>query len=353
MNILFITNELRYTCGVTNHILHLTRGLSGNASNKIYIIYGGGNGPERFSEIDTELIENVNFRHKDRSYLKYLAAIRFLGNFIKEKDIDVIHSHTHYAANIAKSAADKSKAITIQTNHGLLANEGRLKHFTADKYIAINEHIYEHIIKNNIAADKDVSLIRCGIPVPVKPPEKNNERIKIIAASRFVKGKGLDVYINAIAQLPDAARRNADFYMAGEGEMENTLKGMNDFFDANITFLGSVPDMHKVLSGTDVFVFPSRSPHEGFPAIITEAGANNNLVITSDFSALGNMIENNKNGLVFEQENYKELAGLLKKVIENPEKHKPMAKKFYKRVKELFSLDEMLEKHEKLYEECL
>src|SRR5438876_171737 len=139
MNIALIANELRYTCGVTNHLLHLSKGLSEDSSKKIFIICGGGNGINRFDEINAEVIQNDRFWHKERSYLKYLSAVRFLKSFITDNNIDIVHCHSHYSANIAKSAAENSGIKTIQTNHGLLGAEGRLKHFNADKYIAVNE----------------------------------------------------------------------------------------------------------------------------------------------------------------------------------------------------------------------
>ena len=153
--------------------------------------------------------------------------------------------------------------------------------------------------------------------------------------------------------LDDKLKQKAEFYIAGEGELENELKQLNKNFDAGIIFLGSLRNIYKTLSETDVLIFPSRSANEGFPAIITEAGANNNLVITSAFSALGNMIENNINGLVFSRDDEEKLSGMLASVIENSENYKPMAGKFYNKIKKLFSIDEMITKHSKLYYECL
>lgn len=358
MNILLVANELRYTCGVTNHLLHLSKGLSqrlsNDPSNKIFILCGGGKGIERFSDINTEIINNEKFLHEKRNPINYLLAVRFLKSFASEKKIDIIHSHTHYAANIAARAFKTGNKIkTIQTNHGLLEQKGRLKHFNADKYIAINEHIYEYIIKNNIAERENIKLIRCGIPVPDIPPQKNNKKLKVIAASRFIREKGLDTYINAVSLLDERLKQKAEFFIAGEGELEKELKKQNKDKNAGITFLGSIKDLYPVLAETDALVFPSRSKTEGFPAVITEAGANNTLVITSDFSSLGNIIENNQDGIIFKQNNYEQLSLLLTKFIENREEYVSIALKFYEKTKKLFSIDEMIDKHLKLYNEVL
>lgn len=358
MNILLAANELRYTCGVTNHLLHLSKGLSQRLSrepsNKIFIICGGGNGIERFSDINAEITVNEKFLHEKRNPINYLFAVRFLKSLVKEEKIDIIHSHTHYSANIAVRAAKPGNKIrTVQTNHGLLQQKGRLKHFNAEKYIAINEHIYEYIIKNNIADRKNVKLIRCGIPVPASPPVKNNKKLKVIAASRLIHEKGLDTYINAVSLLDERLKQKAEFFITGEGDLEKELKKQNKDKNAGITFLGSIKDLYPVLAETDALVFSSRSKTEGFPAIITEAGSNNNLVITSDFSSLGNIIENNQDGIIFKQNDYEELSLLLTKFIEHRKEYKSIALKFYEKTKKLFSIDEMIDKHLKLYNECL
>jgi glycosyltransferase involved in cell wall biosynthesis len=352
MNILLIANELRHTCGVTNHLLHLSRGLSADPSKKIYIIYGGGNGADRFEDIKAELHKNRNFLHEKRNSVTYLSAINFLKKFIRENKIGLTHSHSHYAANIAQRASGNTLK-TIQTNHGLLENKGRLKHFNTDKYIAVNEHIYDYIISQGLADKHNIKLIRCGIPVPDSPPQKNNPKLKIIAASRLIKEKGLDTYIKAVSLLDETAKQKVEFYIAGEGDYEKELKSLNKKLDAGIIFSGAEKNMYKMLAGTDALVFTSRSQSEGFPAIITEAGANNNLVISSRFSALGNIIEDNVTGLIFKQNDYNNLSVILKNVIENSAMYRPMAKKFYYKVKELYNLDVMINKHSELYQECL
>src|SRR5205085_9899620 len=119
---------------------------------------------------------------------------------------------------------------------------------------------------NNIALIDKVRLIRCGNPVPDLPPIKNNKKLKIIAASRFVKEIGLDIFIYAVGMLDDKLKQKAEFYIAGEGELENELKQLNKNFDAGIIFLGSLRNIYKTLSETDVLIFPSRSANEGFPA---------------------------------------------------------------------------------------
>ena len=355
MNLMLIVNELRYTCGVTNHIIHLSGGLAANPDTKIWIICGGGNGINRFSDIDVDIITDERFLHMNRSFSGYISALNFLVRFTRDNEIDIIHSHSHYAASLANRASRFTKAITVQTNHGLLEEKGRLKQFNADRYIVVNEHILEYMIENKIAPPDRINLIRCGIPVPLTPPVKSNTEsgLRVIAASRFTRDKGLDTYIRAVSKINETTRQKAEFYIAGEGEMESDLRSENESLNAGVKFAGPVVDMYAMLERTHVFVYPSRSGTEGFPAVITEAGACNSLVISSDFDGASNVIVDNEDGLIFRKESADELAGKLELVINDYDSYRNIATAFYRKVKDWYDLDKMVNKHIELYKKCL
>ncbi|MBZ0204513.1 MAG: glycosyltransferase family 4 protein [Ignavibacteria bacterium] len=352
MNILLLVNELRYTCGVTNHILHLAKGLLDTGKVNLWIICGGGEGISRFSDQNVNIISDERFLHKNRSYFGYISAINFLTGFVRKSNIGILHSHSHYTASIAKRTSQLTKAATIQTNHGLLQTIGRLKPFNADNYIVINDHINEHIRKNRIAPVDKINYIRCGIPVD-KEYHKDSGKLKVIAASRFTFEKGLDTYIDAVQRLKQDVKEKAAFYIAGEGRKESYLIETNQRLNAGIIFLGRVADIYSLLRTTHILVCPSISKSEGFPAIITEAGATGNLVISSDFDGADSIIEDKVNGVLFRQGDPIDLETKLREAINGYDKYSEMASRFHKKISEVFDLDLMIEKHIHLYEKCL
>ena len=337
MKILFSVNELNYTCGVTNHILNLTGELSKHKDILIYIICGGGNGIDRFSDPKIEVLQDRKFLHKNRSLINYLSSIIFLVKFVKKNKINIIHSHSHYSANIAYNASKLTRVNTIQTNHGILAVQGMMNHLRAHRFISVNEHIYNYIINQNITDKKNITLIRCGIPIPDKLPEKDFSKIKIIAASRFTYEKGLDIYIKAVSKLPEHYKTIYEFCIAGEGELEKELKKLNDDLNTRITFLGRVMNIKDIFEKSHILVYPSRSRTEGFPAVITEAAAYNNLIITSDFWGLGSVLKDSIDGLIFEVNNYENLSAKIKFALDNHDNLRLLSVNFYRKVKEMFN----------------
>ncbi len=353
MNILLIVNELKYSCGVTNHILHLAKGLAESGKVKLWIICGGGNGVSRFSDLNITIISDERFLHLNRSFSGFISSINYLVKFIRENEIDIIHSHSHFGAAIGKRASKLTGKTTVQTNHGLLKDSGRLKHFNADKYVAINEHIYHHLINDKIAKQENIFFIRCGIPInnelTLKPA---NDKIKVIAASRFVHEKGLDIYIHAVNKLSPEILDKADFYLAGEGELDEELAELNRKLGSKINFTGRIVDMYAFLSKTRILVNPSRSDSEGFPAIITEAGATNTLVISSDFKGAEDVLKHDINSLIFTEYSSDKLSDILGKTISDYDAYSHIASNFYNFISTEFSIPVMIEKHISLYEKC-
>lgn len=353
MNILFITNEIRHVCGVTTHLYNLASSLKDKFQGKMIILCGRVRYKEKFDNTGVEIIENPLFLHNNRSILNYCRAIKSLNQLLIAKQINIIHSHSHYGANIARNAQSKLNVRTIQTNHGLLGFKGRLKHFNADKYIAINEHIYDYMIANNITEPSNIYFIRCGIPVPDLMVSDNPLKIKFAAASKLNYGKGLDIFIKAVSLLPSALKEKSEFFIAGEGEYEKKLKQMNRTLNAGITFLGTVEPISNLLADNNVFVFPGRDDTEGFPAAITEAGAYGNMVIVSKFRGVESVIVNKEDGIYFKSENAEDLRDKMADIIHNYSSYKHISANFHNKVKNWYSLDEMSQKHIKLYNECL
>ncbi|MBE2219063.1 MAG: glycosyltransferase family 4 protein [Ignavibacteria bacterium] len=353
INLLLIVNELKYTCGVTNHILHLAGGLTASGRVKLWIITGGGNGVARFANMDIGIITDERFLHSNRSFSGHISAINFLVKFVRENKIDILHSHYHYGAAIARRVSKLAKRITIQTNHGIIPEVGRLKHFNADKYVVINEHIRNYILHKKIAAEKDIYFIRCGIPVESTIPVKNVNNIKVIAASRFVEGKGIDTYIKAVGILVNKEKMDVSFSLAGEGPLEDELKTINETLGAGVTFAGRVIDMYSLLRQSHIVVFPGVSGSEGFPAIITEAGATGCLLISSRFEGGENILIDGSNCLMYPPGDVDKLAEILGNSIKNYASLKSIAENLHTLVKKEFGLQTMTDKHLLMYGECL
>jgi len=352
MNILFLVNELLQVCGVTKHLYHLIDGLQKNyPNNEYFIMTGGGNAIQKFQSLGVPVIINENLRHETRSITGYLKGIKEVYSFVKRNDIQIIHSHHHYAASIASKAVKFTNTKTILTNHGLLPAVGRLNHFNADHIIAVNEHVIEYLINKKIKTKEEISLIRYGFTLPVCK-EKYNSQLKVISGGRFVHEKGFHLYIRAIANLDEEVRNFAKYYLAGSGPEEKYLMELNNNLKANIVFLGPVENFQEKLCESHIFVNPTFSEAEGFPTVLIEAGLAKNLVLSSKFQGHGTIL-NTDNSILLNITDHYEFANKLEDAIINYKNYSELISHFNFTVLQHFGMSTMLKKTNLLYENII
>jgi GalNAc-alpha-(1->4)-GalNAc-alpha-(1->3)-diNAcBac-PP-undecaprenol alpha-1,4-N-acetyl-D-galactosaminyltransferase len=93
---------------------------------------------------------------------------------------------------------------------------------------------------------------------------------KIVSVGRLIQSKGHDHLIEAFAGIDDASW---ELIIAGDGPLRKQLQGLaaNLGVESRVHFLGSQPDIDKVLQSCEIFAFCSLS--EGFPNALLEAMA--------------------------------------------------------------------------------
>lgn len=353
INLLILTNEINYTDGVTSHLYYLLTELSKEKEVSIFLMCSGGDMVERFKNSGIKVFEDANLSHKQRSINNFTKIIIRLIKFCSVNKIDVVHSHNHYAANIANRVSGFSDIKTVQTIHGLIPEGGMLKHFKADKYVAVSEPIVKHLLKNKLSTKENVKLIRHGFPAIPEISKKLSGEIKIICASRLIKEKGIDNFIKAAKIVKDRFHNKVKFLVAGTGEEENELKLLSKKLNVEIIFLGNVKNMTEIFKETDIFVLPTRSQSEGFPMSIVEAAFTKNLIIAPRFDWLESVFVDGTDGLTFTIDNYEELSDRIIFALDNPDLLNQMSEHFRIKATKLFSIKQITDKHLELYKECL
>jgi len=311
---------------------------------------GGGSGIDKFRPLGIELLINKNINHGNRTIKNFTSAIRTVYKFVKDKRIDIVHSHNHYASNIACKAAKFTDFETVQTVHGLIPEIGLLRHYCAGNFIAVNDHVSDHLLKKNIPKNKIV-LIYNGIDFEPATQAKRKNGIRIISASRLEIGKGIDTFIKAVSMLPLEYKNEAEFLIAGSGSLESELKELNDKLKAGVQFTGNLKNLKNQFEHTHIFVITSES--EGLPITLLEAASSKNLVISSDFIGIENIITDGKEGLIFKMHDASDLSSKIKFALDNIQVTNEIAEAFFLEAKNKFNAADMAEKHYCLYKNIL
>ncbi len=350
MKILFLVNELLQVCGISKHLYYLVDGLQKYyPNNEYYIITGGGNAIQKFQSLGVPVLVNENLKHQTRSITGYLKGIKELYGFVKKNEINIIHSHHHYSSSIASKVSKITLAQTVFTNHGILPKKGLLNHYNGDYIIAVNDKIKTEV---SHLSNKQIHLIRTGIPGTSSINRHINKRLKIISGGRIEAEKGFDIFIRAVKQMPLQARKKADFYIAGSGSLEEKIKQLDNDLNTNISFLGAVADFQQLLTTTDIFVMPTVADYEGLPTVLIEAALSENLIISSDFFGYSDVLSF-KDALIFQKGNVTELTEKLVDAIKNFEEYNYFIKNMKIKAENMFSQHKMVNHTYNLYQKVL
>lgn len=142
--------------------------------------------------------------------------------------------------------------------------------------------------------------VTCILPFTQKTSfsEKPFTSNYFLYVGRLQKNKGVDILVEEFAQ---ACQKNSNLILkiAGEGELENTLKAKvrQLQLEKNILFLGRVqkPPFEECMA----VIFPSIGL-ESFGLVITEAMAAGRVVIGSNRGPTAGLVEHEKTGLLFD-----------------------------------------------------
>ena len=144
------------------------------------------------------------------------------------------------------------------------------------------------------------------------------ERTLFLYVGRVDRDKGLDVVVDALAEL---GRDDVQVGIAGHGGELRTLqrKVRRLGLDGRIAFGGYVPDgdMPALLNSADVFVMPSEVELQSIATL--EAMGTGRPVLAADAQALPELVRDGVNGYLFQPGDPQDAARCMAKLTDHPE----------------------------------
>ena len=299
------------------------------------------------------------------------GPIKKLIDIINKYEIDIVNTHSSRDSWLASIAARLSfrKPVIIRTRHlstpisnNLLSRivYNHLPH----KIITTGESIKKDMIdKNGYNPDKIVSIptgidlkifkagksganIRRALNIPARAP-----LIGMVSVLRSWKG-----HIYLLEAIPDVVKKNpnARFLIVGDGPYKDVIEekikemGVRKY----VIMTGHREDIPEILSAIDFLAFPSYA-NEGVPQSVLQAFAAGKTVIASDAGSISEVVLNNKTGVLIPPRNSSILAKRIIELLKGKDKRKKMASAGKKLVETKYSLEAMLNKIEKLYNELM
>lgn len=141
-----------------------------------------------------------------------------------------------------------------------------------------------------------------------------HDEFVIAAVGRLVRGKGYDVLLRALSQIPTSDRPT--LLLAGDGNERQFLENLSTKLGVSeqTRFLGFQTDVRPILWSADVFVHVPVNFPEGTPNAILEAMAAGLPVIASKVGGIPEVVRDGETGLIVPPNEPKALAEAINKL---------------------------------------
>lgn len=335
--------------GVVTSILILEKELR-NLGHEVYIFTTSNPKAKDFSQ-NIFRLPSMPFIFLPTYRIAFFCSPKMLYK-IKNFNLDIIHTQTEFSIGLfGKMVSKFLKIPMVHTYHTMyedyvhyIANGYFFKPKAAQKFSKIFCNMAKTVIVPtqktkdyliDYGVKKPIKIIPTGIELEkfmdhvamdkIIDLKKNlglkTDDFVILFLGRVAKEKSIDVLIS---QMPNVIKKigNAKLLIVGSGPYLEKLKSLscNLCIDKNIFFTGEIPwqQINLYYKLADVFVTASTSETQGLTCI--EAMASKIPAICKNDASVQNLIENSKNGFVFD--NPEDLANIIYDLKQNPKLRK-------------------------------
>ncbi|ADQ05286.1 glycosyl transferase group 1 [Caldicellulosiruptor owensensis OL] len=361
------------TGGAKTHIINLCSKLKNLVALKIIcFMYGQFYEEVKDAGIDIDVIQQSS--RFDLSVVDKIAKI------IENENYDIIHCHGARANFIGMFLKLKIKnkpfITTVHSDFDLdfqdsfykrvvfsFLNKLALKRF--DYFVSVGSALIDKIkglgvsedriflLYNGFDFSKEISYVHKDEFLS-KFFDKRIYENKIVIGnlSRLYKVKGLDVFIKA-ANIIVKKYSNVLFLIGGSGPQRESLNLMISEYNLNdkVFLLGSIKNPYDFFNSIDINVISSYS--ETFPYSILEATALEKCCISSKVGSVPDLIDDGKNGFLFDAGDYRGLAQKIEILLQNENLIKEFGHLLSKKAKEKFSAENMARMQFEIYKSIL
>ena len=358
MNIVHVSPDFNYSCGVSKYVFSLLKNLGQNEAYKLFFITNGGDALDKISDLNVTLT-TINFTKGLRNIYNFYPNLRSLRKFCIQNNIDIIHTHHRYPEYLAHLISKEFQIKTVSTVHSLVKGK-TIFSFKSDKLIAVSNSV-KNMLEKYYKISPAKIVTHSNFLEPPDPKElkididiKNNLSIPedgkiILFLGRITKIKGIDLLIEAFKLL---RRKDGKLFLLIIGQVyDSCLKSLLKNLPEGIILLGVVKNPYPYYSAADIVVLPSRI--DPFPFVMLEAGLMRKPFIGSRTGGIAEFIEDGKDGLLTIPEDVIDLKNKIGYLINTPQKAKTLAENLYQKVKNQTSREKYISRLCKIYDELL
>ena len=363
--------------GAETHLVNLVSGLVEKKIN-VSIFYTKNDNEFFKKKLDTLNVKIFKKKNNiNLNIINFFLDFLYLRKLILRINPNIIHAHLPYMELLTffvlLTLNKKYKFIITKHIDSSLLNGsnrqqesfigsfiGNLIYSRAKKIIAISQAVKKYVIDNyNNINVKNIAVIRYGIECKIlsnsrKTLNKFKKKYNLQGyyvlgvAARLVRQKSIDFLIKSFSEYNKNINPKSKLLIAGKGplkkELEELVASLN--LKKSVKFLGFQSDINTFYRSIDVFCLTSG--YEGLGLAILEALVCKKPIITSNCSAMPEIIKQNKNGLLVDHLNTRQLVKAIQ-ALEDPKLRNKISFNSAKLLKKKFSLPLMMKKTIRIY----
>jgi glycosyltransferase involved in cell wall biosynthesis len=325
-------HRMRGIGGSERHVLTLLPALAQRGVEPVFVGLDdkAWNPSDFYGELDASGVEYVRLR----SPFGLRRALR---------SADLVHTHLVHADVYGALAAGRKPLVSTKHNDdpfrlGPFRYVERVLTRRASRVICITDSLRRFTVERVGLPARKVTVIHYGLDevprpwAPNKPsPVPEGARV-LLAVSRLVEQKGLDIAVRALARVRER-HPDAVLVVLGEGPERARLEG------DGVYLLGREGDVAAWYGRAELLVHPAR--WEGFGLALLEAMLAGLPVVATRVSSIPEIVVDGETGLLLPPDDDEALAAAVDRVLADPDLARRLGEAGLRRAREEFSVDRM------------
>lgn len=353
--------------GAERWILALNNNLDpANVRSDLVVTTENGRRPEILNHFNTDECQAFDIVMKSRFSL---SAIRALVKLIKQRNIDILHTHGYKSDIMGVLAARIAGIKVVATPHGFgEPSDIKLKVFIklgkfairfCDSVVPLSEQLMDetkeagvaekkiHFIKNAVDL-KEVEQYRVKKKIQNEPDRK----LRIGYIGQMIPRKKIDHILKIYNQIW-LENNNIELLLLGDGESRIEMEKLAATLPSadSIHFLGFRNDRLELLSKFDLFVMTSSD--EGIPRCLMEAIAMEVPVAAYNIPGIDQLVIHEKTGLLAKYGDQETLKKYWLKLLSDKKYAEKLTQQGRKFVNDRYSGQRMAMEYTTLYQNLL
>ncbi len=282
-----------------------------------------------------------------------------LVSLIRKGHYDIVHTHNTAPQLFAAIGSVLCSVVLCTTEHTTSNRRRSLRWYALiDRWmysrykavICISEKTEYHLkafigenITKIVTIPNGIDIEKYSHAIPFDIKSKYQEcKTAVVQIAGFRYQKDQDTVIKALTKLPDEIH----LFLVGDGERRKELEYLTNNLNLShrVHFMGIRSDVAEILKGADIAVMSSH--WEGFGLAAVEAMAAGVPVIASNVDGLAQVVD--EAGLLFEHENYIQLAGQINSLVNDKGLYNSLVRKGHIKASE-FDINRMADEYLNVY----